>query len=144
MFAPGHGTCGQARGSIARYEASCGTMSDQVDRKLKAALDETRLLILGVQILLGFEFQAVFQAGFGDLDRASRYMSLVALGLIVLSIAILIAPSMQHRLVEAGQSSPRLVAITNLLAGVALLPLTIGLALSAYVVCERTFGSTLG
>jgi hypothetical protein len=119
-------------------------MSDQVDRKLKAALDETRLLILGVQILLGFEFQAVFQAGFGDLDPASRNMSLAALGLIVLSIAILIAPSMQHRLVEAGQSSPRLVAITNLLAGLALLPLTIGLALSAYVVCERTFGSTLG
>jgi hypothetical protein len=119
-------------------------MPEKVDRKLKAALDETRLLILGVQILLGFEFQAVFQAGFGDLDPASRNMSLAALGLIVLSIAILIAPSMQHRLVEAGQSSPRLVAITNLLAGLALLPLTIGLALSAYVVCERTFGSTLG
>jgi hypothetical protein len=37
-------------------------MSEKVDRKLKTALDETRLLILGVQILLGFEFQCVFSA----------------------------------------------------------------------------------
>ena len=119
-------------------------MPEKVDRKLKAALDETRLLILGVQILLGFEFQAVFQDGFGSLDPASRHMSLAALALIVLSIALLIAPSMQHRLVEAGQSTRRLIATTNVLASLALLPLTIGLALSAYVVTERTFGPAFG
>jgi hypothetical protein len=116
----------------------------ELDGKLKAALDETRLLILGVQILLGFEFQAVFQDGFGGLEQASKDMNLAALGLIVLSIALLIAPSMQHRLVEAGQSTPRLIATTNLLACLALLPLTIGLALSAYVVTQRSFGSPFG
>jgi hypothetical protein len=116
----------------------------ELDRKLKAALDETRLLILGVQILLGFEFQAVFQDGFSGLEQASKDMNLAALGLIVLSIALLIAPSMQHRLVEAGQSTPRLIAATNLLACLALLPLTIGLALSAYVVSQRSFGSAFG
>jgi hypothetical protein len=119
-------------------------MSEKIDRKMKGALDETRLLILGVQILLGFEFQAVFQDGFGGLQQASKHLSLAALGLIVLSIALLIAPSMQHRLVEAGQSTPRLIATTNLLACLALLPLTIGLALSAYVVTQRSFGSAFG
>lgn len=116
----------------------------EVDQKLKAALDETRLLILGTQILLGFEFQAVFQDGFGGLSLSSKHLSLAALGLIVLAIAMLIAPSMQHRLVEAGQSTPRLIAIANLLAGLALVPLTIGLALSAYVVTQAAFGSALG
>jgi Family of unknown function (DUF6328) len=51
-------------------------MSEKVDRKLKTALDETRLLILGVQILLGFEFQCVFQDGFDGLKalrETSRY-----------------------------------------------------------------------
>ena len=47
-------------------------MPEKVDQKLKAALDETRLLVLGVQILLGFEFQAVFQDGFGSLDATQR------------------------------------------------------------------------
>jgi uncharacterized protein DUF6328 len=119
-------------------------MSEKVDRKLKAALDETRLLILGVQILLGFEFQCVFQDGFESLGPSFKIISLTSLGLIVLSITLLIAPSMQHRLVEAGQSTPRLIAMTNLLACLALLPLTMGLALSAYVVTHRTFGSALG
>ena len=36
-------------------------MSKELDRKVKTALNETRLLILGVQVLLGFEFQCFFQ-----------------------------------------------------------------------------------
>jgi hypothetical protein len=119
-------------------------MPEKMDRKLKTALDETRLLILGVQILLGFEFQCVFQDGFDGLGSGAKHLSLGSLGLIVLSIAILIAPSMQHRLVEAGQSTPRLIGATNRLTGAALLPLTLGLALSAYVVTQRTFGSAIG
>jgi hypothetical protein len=119
-------------------------MSEKADRKLKAALDETRLLILGVQILLGFEFQAVFQDGFDGLGDPHKLLSLGALALMVLSVAMLIAPSMQHRLVEAGHSSRRLIEMTNRLASAALVPLTIALAISAYVVTQRTFGFALG
>jgi hypothetical protein len=115
-------------------------MAEKIDRKLKLALDETRLLILGVQILLGFQFQSVFQEGFGALASSSKVMSLASLGLIVLATTLLIAPSMQHRIVEEGQTTPRLIEMTNMLAGFALLPLTAGLALAAYVVMERTFG----
>jgi hypothetical protein len=32
----------------------------ELSKKIKLALDETRILILGVQILLGFQFRAVF------------------------------------------------------------------------------------
>jgi hypothetical protein len=119
-------------------------MSEKIDRRLKTALDETRLLILGVQILLGFEFQCVFQDGFDGLSVESKHLSMGALGLIVLSITVLIAPSMQHRLVEIGQSTNRLIQMTNKLAGFALIPLTIGITLSAYVVAKRTFGPAIG
>ena len=119
-------------------------MSEKIDRKLKTALDETRLLILGVQILLGFEFQCAFQDRFDRLSEGAKQLNLAALGLIVLSIAILIAPSMQHRIVEAGQSTARLILTTNRLASTALMPLTAGLALSAYVVVQLTFGAPAG
>lgn len=119
-------------------------MSEKIDTKLKTALDETRLLILGVQILLGFEFQCVFQDRFDQLATRAKVLNLGALGLIVLSIAILIAPSMQHRIVEAGQSTTRLILITNRLAGAALVPLTAGLTLSAFVVVELSFGPLAG
>lgn len=32
-----------------------------IAKKLKIALDETRMLVLGAQILLGFQFRGVFQ-----------------------------------------------------------------------------------
>src|SRR6478752_10404190 len=122
----------------------CGRMSEKIDTKLKTALDETRLLILGVQILLGFEFQCAFQDRFDRLSEGAKQLNLAALGLIVLSIAILIAPSMQHRIVEAGQSTARLILTTNRLAGAALVPLTAGLTLSAFVVVELRFGPLAG
>jgi hypothetical protein len=43
-----------------------------LDRKLKIALDESRLLILGAQVLFGFLFQAVFQELFRDVPPASQ------------------------------------------------------------------------
>jgi hypothetical protein len=119
-------------------------MSEKVDRRLKTALDETRLLILGVQILLGFEFQCIFQEGFDGLTDGSKHLSIAALGFVLLSIAILIAPSMQHRIVEAGQSTPRLIQATSCHSGAALIPLTIGVALSAYVVTNRALGPSIG
>ena len=119
-------------------------MSDKVDRRLKTALDEARLLILGVQILLGFEFQCVFQDGFEGLTQGSKQLSMSALGLILLSTAILIAPSMQHRIVESGQSTLRLIRTTNMLSGAALIPLAIGMTLSVYMVTERAFGPITG
>ena len=33
----------------------------QIKNKVQNALDEVRILILGSQVLLGFQFQAVFQ-----------------------------------------------------------------------------------
>ena len=67
-------------------------MSEKIDRKLKTALDETRLLILGVQILLGFAFQCAFQDEFDRLSEGAKQLNLAALGLIVLSMAILLLP----------------------------------------------------
>jgi hypothetical protein len=39
-----------------------------LSKKVKLALDETRMLILGAQILLGFQFRGVFSDG--SLSRA--------------------------------------------------------------------------
>ena len=43
-----------------------------LERKLKIALDESRLLILGAQVLFGFQFNGIFQELFDELPRLSR------------------------------------------------------------------------
>jgi hypothetical protein len=39
----------------------------ELSKKVKIALDETRILILGAQILLGFQFRGVFSDGYEQL-----------------------------------------------------------------------------
>jgi hypothetical protein len=45
---------------------------DAFAKKIKIALDETRLLILGAEILFGFHSNGAFQSGFTHLSLASR------------------------------------------------------------------------
>src|SRR5919206_174923 len=59
-----------------------------LERKLKTALDETRLLILGAQVLFGFQFNGVFQELFENLSPSSRYLQCGGLLLITLTIGL--------------------------------------------------------
>jgi hypothetical protein len=64
--------------------------------------------------------------------------------LMVLSMALLVAPAMQHRLVEGGNTSERLLRATTLYAGASLVPLAISLALATYIVIGRRYGMSAG
>ena len=116
----------------------------RLDQRIKTALDETRLLILGSQVLFGFLLESVFQSAFEALSRTAQYLVGAALVLMVLSIGCLIAPSMQHRIVEAGQSTRRLERATSRLAAWGLLPLIASLGLALFIVFERIFGAVTG
>lgn len=111
-----------------------------LDRKIKTALDETRLMILGSQVLFGFFCEAVFQDGFANLSDRARVLVCSALVFMTLSIGCLIAPSMQHRIVEAGESSRRLERATTLFAAWGLFPMALGLGIALFATCERIFG----
>ena len=119
-------------------------MSANLDRRVKLALDETRLLILGVQVMLGFQFQSFFQDGFDALSSMSQWLCVAGLALLVASVGLLIAPSMQHRLVEQGRSSARLVRSTTFFAAWGLAPLAAAVGLAGYIVVERHFGPFAG
>jgi hypothetical protein len=118
--------------------------SGSPQRKLKTALNETRLLVLGGQILLGFQFNGVFQESFGELSSLARGLDAAALLLMVTALGLLIAPSMQHRIVEQGRTSERLFRVTGAMAGAALLPFAISLGIDHYIVFERLFGPAAG
>jgi hypothetical protein len=109
----------------------------QLERQLKIALDESRLLILGAQVLFGFQFNGIFQQQFESLPFSSRLLVCAGLALLMIAVAFLIAPSMEHRVVERGQDSPRILALATLFAGAALLPVAIALAFDIFVAMER-------
>ena len=114
------------------------------DKRVKTALDETRLLILGAQILFGFHLNAAFQQGFGELPALSKHLYVGSFAVMAVAIGFLIAPSLQHRLVEQGRASARLLAVTTRFAAMALLLFALGLATDLYVVIAYRFGAATG
>jgi uncharacterized protein DUF6328 len=68
----------------------------------------------------------------------------VGLALQTLSMGLLIAPSMEHRIVEQGSLSKRLVRATSFYATAGLVPFSLSLDLAAYVVIEGHFGWLAG
>jgi hypothetical protein len=115
-----------------------------LQKKLKLALNENRLLILGVQVLFGFQFNGIFQELFVELPYSSRVLEACGLTLLMISIAFLVAPSMHHRLVESGQNNARVLRLATDFAGFALLPLTFALAFDMFVAVAWTLGLVTG
>lgn len=115
-----------------------------LSKKVKVGLDETRILILGSQILLGFQFQGAYRPAFERLPFHDRVVWAGALGLITLAIALLIAPSVQHRMVEGGRDTKRLLGVIGRYAGLALAPLALALGADLYLAVEPVLGLASG
>lgn len=111
-----------------------------LERHLKIAFDESRLLILGAQVLFGFQFNGIFQELFERLPPVERALACSGLTLITLTIAFLVTPSMQHRIVERGRDSPRMLSLVTLFGGLALLPLALALAFDVFIAIGRIGG----
>ena len=107
-------------------------MAKLADRS-ENALNETRMLVLGAQVLIGFDYQAVFHPGFERLPPEAQHLKLLGLGLMLVALGLLIAPGAFHQIVEGGHDSERLIAYTGRVAASALLPFALGIGIEVYV-----------
>jgi hypothetical protein len=114
------------------------------EKKIKIALDENRMSIMGVQILLGFQLQAPFQKLFEALPESLKYLSVVAFGLLTMAVALLIAPSAYHWIVTQGGAEARLEHGITHLVNIALALLALAIGLDLYLVGEWVIGGLAG
>jgi hypothetical protein len=112
--------------------------------KITNALNECRILILGAQIILGFQYRSVFEEGFEKLPRHAQYLKMIALVLMLVAIAFLIAPGAYHRIVARGEDTPNLHRFTSNSAEFALLPFASGLGIDLFVYVEKVAGRAAG
>lgn len=115
----------------------------KLDDALKVSLDELRMQMLGAQVLLGFEFQGLFQDGFATLPALGRNVDAAGLGLMVAALGLMIAVPCQHRISAGGESTVRIYLQSKRYAEMALLPLAGGIGCNIFVAAVQPFGSTL-
>ena len=95
---------------------------ERLDRELMELLQELRVVIPGVQVLLAFLLTAPFAAKFDQLDPWGRRAFAAALTSSMLSVAFLLAPTFLHRFGERTARRDRLLwSIRLMVVGLVLL-----------------------
>jgi DMSO reductase anchor subunit len=116
----------------------------KIKDKVRNALDESRMLVLGSQVLVGFQLRSIFEKGFDSLPLVSQALKMAGLGLMLVAIALLISPSSYHRLVEGGEDTHEIHRYTSKMMGWALLPFSLGIGIDLYVATQKIVGWKAG
>ena len=105
-------------------------------QRIKDALDEARMVVLVVQVLLGFQFSVVLEHRFDGLSAVGQDVHLAGLGCLLIAFALAVAPATFHRIAEGGNDTPRVLRFTSRMVGWALLPFSAAIGASLFVVME--------
>ncbi|MCW2718256.1 DUF6328 family protein [Pseudonocardia sp.] len=112
----------------------------RADRNFAELLQELRVLLTGVQILLGFLLALAFNPGFGELDGFRHGVYVVTLLSAALSSALLVAPVAAHRLLFQGGHKRELVRTGHTTTLIALAGLGLTLASGLLLVLDIAVG----
>jgi hypothetical protein len=93
-------------------------------------LEECRMVLPGVQALLGFQIIAVFNVDFGEkLTPPEQRLHLLALGLVALAGALVMTPASYHRQTGPREVTTHFLTLASRLLLAAMIPLMLGIGI---------------
>jgi len=127
--------------------APLDALDDERDReelrgRYEMFLQELRVILPGVTVLLAFLFTVPFSQRFGELDRFERRGFGLALISATLSVIFLVSPSVFHRIADRTARQARLRWGLRMSA-VGLVSLAVALVTAMWTVCRLIYGSTV-
>jgi hypothetical protein len=114
--------------------------------QLAELLQELRVALPGVQVLLAVLLTIPFDARFADLDQTERNVFFSAILSAAAATVLMIAPSAQHRFAwpVTTQEMAWILRIGTIEARLGLIALAISISASVYVVAALVFGASAG
>jgi Family of unknown function (DUF6328) len=117
------------------------TKGERLDRELIELLNELRVVLPGVQLLLAFLLTAPFQQRFAQLPGSLKNVFFASIACATLATALLIAPSAHHRLRWRTGEKDRLLRIANREAIWGTVFLAAAIVLALYVITNVLFAT---
>lgn len=114
------------------------------EQKTQDALNESRILVLGVQVLLSFQYSCALETSFDKLPYSSQCLELIALALLIIAFALFVAPAPNHLLVWSDDDAPNLQQFVTIAVEIGLVPFAAALAIDIYIAAARIAGSATG
>jgi len=100
-------------------------------------LDEARMVLPGIQALLGFQLIACFNEGFTvRLDGGAQRLHLLAIVLVTLATGLIMAPAAYHRHAMQRVVTDGFLLLGSRLVSAALLLLAAGLSIEVFIVAR--------
>jgi hypothetical protein len=98
-------------------------------------LDECRMVLPGIQALLGFQLIVVFSPGFDvKLQGPEQRLHLFAIALVAVAVAIIMTPAAYNRQTGPREVTSRFIRISTRLLLMSMLPLAVGICLDFYLI----------
>lgn len=105
--------------------------------------DEARMLLPGVQALMGFQLMAAFNQRFEQFSPAEQVMHFTAFLLLALTMGLLMAPAAYHRQAERCMVTERFVKMSSMLLTIAMVPFIAGICLDTYLLGKMILKETM-
>jgi Family of unknown function (DUF6328) len=113
-----------------------------LDSSATHLLEECRMVLPGIQALFGFQLIAVFSQGFSEkLSSGEQILHFVSIVLVVISVALVMAPAAIHRQRDPFSISNRFVYLASRLLLLSMWPLAVSLCLDVYLIARVIFNS---
>jgi hypothetical protein len=109
---------------------------ETLEEEATHTLDEARMLLPGVQAILGFQLMAVTNQRFVLFSDGEQILYLAAFVMLAVAMALIMAPAAYHRQAERGKVTRRFVELSSSFLTLAMLPLTIAFAIDTYLVAR--------
>jgi MFS family permease len=114
---------------------------ERLNRNLDQLLQELRVALPGVQVLFAFLLTVPFASRWRAVDEVDRLTYFVALALAALATALLIAPTIHHRILFQQEDKRHLVVAGNALAIAGLACLALAVNAAVFLVGRVLFGT---
>ncbi len=106
----------------------------------KILLEECRMVLPGIQALFGFQMVAVFNQRFAEsLAPWEQQLHMLAIGLVMVSIGLVMAPAAFHRQTGPMKVSSSFIRLATAMLLIGMVPLAVALCID-FVLVARVIG----
>ena len=112
--------------------------------KIKTSLNETRMLMLGTQVLISLQFESTFEGRFTDLPVPDRDLICVALAMLLVTFSILLWGPAYHRIVYDGAFNKHVDRFMTRGIVLALTPIGVAVAIDLFIAVHKIIGLAAG
>ena len=97
-------------------------------------IDESRMVLPGIQALFGFQLIAVFSERFQSLSPHEQELHFISIALVVLATGLIMTPAAYHRHQESREVTESFIVGSTRLLLIGMAPLAVAVALDVYLI----------